>query len=250
MSSGHGVRLTRTTAELAVLRARRRASRPSPTSRPRRPSSWSRKVRRTPKLVVRRVLLSPLLSGGGGAYPWFGSVFGGSGMAVGAGYLKRLEKSGSLNLLAGISINNSQLFETRVVAPALWRDRLQLERRGALDEGARGVVLRAGPRHEPGNGFRVRLPADRVQRRRRVQAAAVALVRRRLFVPRSRRPRSTTSTWRSGYAPGIGRDLQYHVTRAEATIDWRTSPGYSTRGGLYRVGVGAAPGNPRPAVLV
>ena len=56
----------------------------------------------------------------------FGSVFGGSGMAVGAGYLKRFEKSGSVNFLAGISINNSQMLETRVVAPALFRDRLQL----------------------------------------------------------------------------------------------------------------------------
>jgi outer membrane translocation and assembly module TamA len=35
-------------------------------------------------------------------------------------------------------------------------------------------------------------------------------------------------------APGIGLDLQYHVTRADVTFDWRSSPGYSTRGGLYR----------------
>ena len=76
--------------------------------------------------MVRRVLLSPLLSGGGGAYPWFGSVFGGTGMALGAGYLKRLEKAASFNMLAGISINNSQLLETRVAAPELFRGRLKV----------------------------------------------------------------------------------------------------------------------------
>ena len=32
--------------------------------------------------VIRRVLLSPLLSGGDGIYPWFGSVFSGTGMAL------------------------------------------------------------------------------------------------------------------------------------------------------------------------
>src|SRR5688500_20120102 len=41
--------------------------------------------------VIRRVLLSPLLAGGDGPYPWFGSVFSGTGMAIGAGYLKRLQ---------------------------------------------------------------------------------------------------------------------------------------------------------------
>jgi outer membrane translocation and assembly module TamA len=34
--------------------------------------------------------------------------------------------------------------------------------------------------------------------------------------------------------PGIDHGLQYHVTRASIAIDWRTSPGYSTRGGFYR----------------
>ncbi len=32
--------------------------------------------------IIRRVLLSPLLSGGEGLYPWFGSVFGGTGMGA------------------------------------------------------------------------------------------------------------------------------------------------------------------------
>ena len=79
------------------------------------------------ELVVRRVLISPLLNGGDGVYPWFGSVFGGAGMAVGAGYLKRLEKAASINVLGGISMNNSMLIETRLAAPELWRGRLRVD---------------------------------------------------------------------------------------------------------------------------
>ena len=49
------------------------------------------------------MLLSPLLSGGDGLYPWFGSVFGGTGMGVGVGFLKRLEKAAYFNVQSGIS---------------------------------------------------------------------------------------------------------------------------------------------------
>ncbi|MDP2390010.1 MAG: hypothetical protein Q8N52_06755, partial [Acidobacteriota bacterium] len=105
------------------------------------------------ELIVRRVLLSPLLSGGGGAYPWFGSVFGGSGMAVGAGYLKRFEKSGSVNFLAGISINNSQLLETRVVAPTLFRDRLQLGAEARWTSAKEVSYYGVGPATDPETDF-------------------------------------------------------------------------------------------------
>lgn len=186
------------------------------------------------ELIVRRVLRSPLLSGGGGAYPWFGSVFGGSGMAVGAGYLKRFEKSGSLNFLAGISINNSQLLETRVVAPALFRDRLQIGAEARWTSAKEVSYFGVGPKTDPELDFEYDYQPTEL---------------------------STDATFRpvpwlsfgGGYSfvdlttaiddfdlaalppPGIGRDLSYNVMRASVAIDTRTSPGYSTRGGLYRV---------------
>src|SRR5262245_49159651 len=51
------------------------------------------------KFVV-RVLSSPLLTGSGGVYPWFGSVFPGSGFAAGIGYLHRLPNKGGLSFTA------------------------------------------------------------------------------------------------------------------------------------------------------
>ena len=185
------------------------------------------------ELIVRRVLLSPLLSGGGGAYPWFGSVFGGSGMAIGAGYLKRLEKSASINLLAGISINNSQLLEARVAAPALWRGRIKAGADASWTKAREVQYFGPGQESNPDIDFEY----DYQPTKYSVDGALKPL------------------PWFSiggGYsfldletkiddfdpavevAPGIGRDLQYHIARGEVAIDWRTSPGYSTRGGLYR----------------
>jgi hypothetical protein len=185
------------------------------------------------ELIVRRVLLSPLLSGGGGAYPWFGSVFGGSGMAIGAGYLKRLEKAAAINLLAGISINNSQLLETRVAAPALWRGRIKVGAEASWVK-AREVQY-FGPGQE--SSADIDFEYDYQPTEYSVDGAFkplpwVSFGGGYSFLDLETRIQDFDPAVEA--APGIGRDLQYHITRAEVAIDWRTSPGYSTRGGLYR----------------
>jgi outer membrane protein assembly factor BamA len=35
-------------------------------------------------------------------------------------------------------------------------------------------------------------------------------------------------------APGLDRELKYHITRGAVMFDWRPAAGYSTRGGFYR----------------
>ncbi|MDP2052470.1 MAG: hypothetical protein Q8L75_02455, partial [Acidobacteriota bacterium] len=185
------------------------------------------------ELIVRRVLLSPLLSGGGGAYPWFGSVFGGSGMAVGAGYLKRFEKSGSVNFLAGISINNSQLLETRVVAPTLFRDRLQLGAEARWTSAKEVSYYGVGPATDPETDFEYDYQPTEFS-----TDATFKPVRWLSFGGGYSFVDLTTGVGDFDLAalpaPGIGRDLRYNVIRAQVAVDTRTSPGYSTRGGLYR----------------
>lgn len=186
------------------------------------------------ELIVRRVLLSPLLSGGGGAYPWFGSVFGGSGMAVGAGYLKRFEKSGSLNFLGGISINNSQLLETRIVAPALFRDRLQIGAEARWTNAKEVAYYGVGLDTDPETDFEYDYQPTEFS------TDATFKPVRWLSIGGGYSYLDLTTTLddfdpAALPAPGIGRELRYNVLRAEAAVDTRTSPGYSTRGGLYRM---------------
>jgi len=88
--------------------------------------------------IIRRVLSSPLLSGGDGIYPWFGSIYGGTGLAIGAGLLKRFESAAYLNLHSGMSLNNSLMMRGALASPELWRGKLQLDA-SAQWMSARGV---------------------------------------------------------------------------------------------------------------
>jgi outer membrane protein assembly factor BamA len=171
--------------------------------------------------VIRRVLLSPLLSGGDGFYPWFGSVFSGTGMAVGAGYLKRFANSAGLNLQTGISLNNSKMARGTIASPQLF-DLVQLDATAQwLD--ARGVsYYGSGPDSQQSD--RTRYDYEPIE----LGVNATMLdIDTTIDVPR----------FRPGETPGIDRDLTFQVARATVALDTRPSPGYSTRGGLYRATV-------------
>jgi outer membrane protein assembly factor BamA len=185
--------------------------------------------------IIRQVLLSPLLSGGDGVYPWFGSVFSGTGMALGVGYLKRLEKSAYVNVQTGFSLNNSMMVRASVAAPELFR-MVQLDATAEwLD--ARGVSFYgSGP--ESVRTARSRydykpldIGGNATIRRGRYLALTGGYsfldINTTLDVPR----------FSPAEMPGINRALTFQVARATVAFDWRTSPGYSTRGGYYRATV-------------
>ena len=186
--------------------------------------------------IVRRILLSPLLSGGDGLYPWFGSVFSGTGMALGAGYLKRLESAARINLVTGISLNNSMMLRAEATAPELWRGMLMVDGYAQwLD--ARGVSF-YGFGQDSSKDARERYDFNPLE----VNATATL------------RPMRHVS-FQGGYSfldihthrdlplstpeemPGIDQPLTFQIVRASAVFDWRNGPGYSTRGGYYRATV-------------
>jgi hypothetical protein len=185
------------------------------------------------ELIIRRVLLSPLLSGGGGAYPWFGSVYGGTGMGLGVGYLQRFQSAAYFNAQAGISLNNSMVVRGTFAAPNLWRGRLQLDANGQwLD--ARGVSFYGfgqdstvenrerfdyGPKDVTGN---VTL------RPMRYVSLAGSYTFLRYDTHRE------TPHLSAEEAPGLDQELNYQITRGTLMIDWRPHPSYSTRGGFVR----------------
>jgi hypothetical protein len=185
------------------------------------------------ELVVRRILASPLLSGGDGAYPWFGSVYGGTGMAIGAGFLKRLPNAANFNVQTGISLNNSTMVRGGIAAPELWRGKLRIDVSGQwLD--ARGVSF---------YGFGQ--SSDLAERERfdysprDVTANATLKVQRHLsligtYSYLSFGTARDVMRFNETEAPGLDQDLSYHVARGTALFDWRPAAGYSTRGGVLR----------------
>ena len=183
--------------------------------------------------IVRRILLSPLLSGGEGLYPWFGSVYGGTGMGLGAGYLKRFENASFFNLQTGISINNSTVLRGGFAAPALWRGKMQFETSGQWLK-ARGVSFYGfGQDSAPEDRERFDYTPKDI-------GASVTLRPQRFFFVTGRYTFMNFDTQRdaphfsAAEAPGMDEELNYNSVRGTVAFDWRTSPGYSTRGGLYR----------------
>jgi len=185
------------------------------------------------ELVVRRILLSPLLNGGDGAYPWFGSIFGGSGMAVGAGYLKRLQKAAAINMVGGISLNNSMLLETRLTAPELWRGRLRVDANASWMD-VRGVSFYGlGPDSDKDARYRYDYqPTNLTFNAAFKPVKWLAFSSGYSFITIDTASDAPGTLADAG--PGLGEGLRYNVTRGGVAIDWRTSPGYSTRGGFYR----------------
>jgi len=183
--------------------------------------------------IIRRILLSPLLSGGDGIYPWFGSVYSGTGMGIGVGYLKRLEKASFLNVHTGLSLNNSTIVRGMVAAPELWRGMLQVDA-SAQWLNARGVSFYGfGQDSSP-------LTRERFDYTPLELAGNVTLHPMRFvamtgsysfldFETQRDTPRFTPAE-----VSGLDQQLSYHVSRGTIAFDWRPAPGYSTRGGFYR----------------
>lgn len=185
------------------------------------------------EMIIRRVLLSPLLSGGDGIYPWFGSVFGGTGMGLGVGFLKRLEEGAYVNVQSGISLNNSMTLRGMAASPQMWRGKLQADASAQwLD--ARGVSF---------YGFGQDSSLDQ---RERVDFSPKDVTGNVTIRPLRRVSITGTYTFMNfdtqrdvpkfdaEEAPGLDEELNYHIARATLIYDSRPAQGYSTRGGFVR----------------
>lgn len=183
--------------------------------------------------IVRRILLSPLLNGGDGVYPWFGSIYSGTGAGVGVGFLKRLESAAYFNVQSGVSMNNSMVLRGSFAAPELWRGMLQVEANAQwLD--ARGVSF-YGFGQDSNRNNRERFdftPKDIGGNVTIKPLRHVSMTGGYTFMNFD----STRDTPRfhGPEAPGMDEELNYHISRATIAYDWRPAAAYSTRGGMYR----------------
>lgn len=182
--------------------------------------------------IVKRILLSPLLSGPGGVYPWFGSVFGGAGMSAGVGGLKRLERKASLNGVAGISINGSMLVRGTFVAPELWRGMMQVDATAdwtsAKDVSFYGIGQNTLKSNRRGYDYNPTQFGGNLTIRP-VKYVSVTGSLAYLHYSTSRH-----ETLFDDEVAGVNRSLDFHIERATVAIDTRPSPAYATRGSLVR----------------
>ena len=188
---------------------------------------------RAPGATRAERIVQRLLGPRGPVFGWVGDIYSGGRVAAGAGTQLPLGDTGQVTARAGISIRNYHLIEGGVRLPDLVPDRL------VVSAYARWIDARRVPFYEPGGDV------EDARRTRFVFAPATigvesavhltgwlsaGLAAERLDAsvrwlnPEDRLARAAS-----------GDDTTYGVLRASLQADSRESPGYSTRGGLYRV---------------
>jgi hypothetical protein len=184
---------------------------------------------------VRRLLDAALAVERNGPFPWFGSVFAGSGLALGAGYFHRLPARIGVGATAGISINGSKLIDGTIAGPPLSRFRIR--------PSAWGRYIQANDVSFFGSGN------DSVREARSGYRYSPATVGGGVTVsPLRGVDLGSSYEWLGidtggtdrlpvARAAAFDQTLRYSVARASAAFDWRTSPAYSTSGGLLRASI-------------
>ncbi len=164
-----------------------------------------------------------------GFYPWMGSVFGGSGAALGFGYHRRLAYAAYVDASTGLSINGSYFGQVAAHVPA--GDRVSVDllarftdvndvtfhglgqessRDGRISYDYRPIVIGATARAAPLRWLRMDAGVSRLTFNTSSDAAIIQV--------------------EPSPAPALGHDVSYNVFSASAAIDTRPAPAYSTSG--------------------
>jgi hypothetical protein len=186
--------------------------------------------------IIRRILLSPLLSGGEGLYPWFGSVYSGTGMAAGAGFIKHLARHAWFNAQAGISINNSKVLRAEFAAPELKRGLLQFDASGQWLDARSLSFYGFGQDSDPNTREFLDFAPKEIRTNLRITPRRlVSLAGGYAFMNFD--TQRETPIFSASAAPGLDEELNYHVTGATLALDSRPAPAYSTRGSYLRASI-------------
>jgi hypothetical protein len=177
---------------------------------------------------VEEIVASPSAT----VYPWVGSVYPGGFLGFGGGFRQTYADTGVFNALGAWSLKNYKLARADLKLPEF------ADRRIALV--ARGVWLDA-----PSVAFYGLGPDSNADARRtfEYQPATVGItgtMRLTDWLATGAAVdyldvKTGRGTVGDLIAPGLGLDFSYLIGRASIAVDWRDSPGYSRRGGLYRV---------------
>lgn len=180
-----------------------------------------------------RVSELPLFGKSSGPYPSVDNIYPGTGLAFGATYVRRWPRNNHLKLIGGLAIKGSTLVELDGRMPEISGGRLEVDLNVRRMVAKELLFYGLGPGSSPG------IPLGYDYRSTTI-GAIVALHPARWV------EFSVGCEWltlKSIYdapislveAPGFGQELSYGVVQASAALDWRTSPGYSTRGGYHRL---------------
>jgi hypothetical protein len=175
-------------------------------------------------------------------HPFFESAYYGGGITVGAGYAHHVSPYNLLDVRGSYTVLGYKRIEAEFTAPRLFHRRGSLTLLGGWREATQAAFYGIGMgtslddrtnfdfRQPYGSGILTFWPARRL-----------LMLRGGLELSQwSQRPaeggvRSVETVYTPATLPGLGTKTTYLHSQGTAGFDWRTSPGYSRRGGFYGV---------------
>jgi AAA family ATP:ADP antiporter len=163
-------------------------------------------------------------------YPFIGSTFEGGGLAVGPGYRVHFADSGTVNVFGAWSFRNYKTLDATVDFPAFADDRVTIQANGHWMDAPSVAFYGVGGKttREMRSNFQYRTASAGVSGRVQVAPFVAAGGGLELL---------DLQTAFTSASPAASLDPTYRRSHAFAEVDWRTSPDYTRRGGLYRVDV-------------
>jgi hypothetical protein len=203
----------------------------SEKSRPPEPDKVEAVIRR-----VERIFLEDP----SGFYPYFSSVYHGGGLTLGAGYRKFYGDKTSWNIQGLYSFKNYKLIEGGTESKdhlrrrlsfgtkVGWRDATQVAYFGTGIQSSLDAVSRFRFQQTYADGHFLLKPVWWIPVR-----GSVAYEHWNTLEGKGSDP-SIETVYTPQTAPGLGADPSYLHSQLGVGIDWRQSPGYTRRGGLYQ----------------
>ena len=176
-----------------------------------------------------------------GVYPWLGSVYPGGGFAAGAGVRKPFGDDGAVNVFGGYSIGSFWRAEANVALPTFAHNRARLTLLGRYVDAPDVKYYGVGnDTHKDERTYFGYTPAGGGARLDFEAGKYFSLAGGVNYLD------IDTSTGRTGLSieerfspadtPGLELgSFSYINSTARAAFDWRSPPGYTGSGGLYRV---------------
>jgi hypothetical protein len=175
-------------------------------------------------------------------HPYLQNAYRGGGFAAGAGYLFHTSPYSTLDVRGSYSIRSYKLAEAEFISPRLFDRRGELTLLGgwrdATEVGFYGVGMHSSSGDRANYGFEQpygsALLTFRPTRQRFMVRGGFEAARWDLKSGKGTAP-SLDEIYTPASLPGLGATTTYLHTQATVGFDWRTSSGYSRRGGFYGV---------------
>ena len=180
------------------------------------------------------ILLDPPM-----VYPWFGSILPGGLFAAGVGVHKPFSDSGRLAAHAGWSLRNYKTIAGRATLPSLARGRIEPTVEASWTDAPAVAVYALGATGSPDSraefGFKPRRVGGQLRGVFGRAEAGGGLELLHVATTAGRGDRAAASSFTQAALPGLGVSPTYLHGRVFAGFDWRDAPGYTRRGGAYRI---------------